>query len=118
MSEFEDKSQAFTGSGTAELQEELHSLRTLLSASLVLMIVFGLSVNLFLLKQVSALGTQTALIEQQADQGAKNFNTAKAIEFWNRLVAYSRTHPDYAPVINNLRPALNYTLIGNPGAGR
>jgi hypothetical protein len=116
MSEFEDKSQAFTGSGAMELHEEVQSLKTLLSVALILMIVFGLSVNLFLLKQVSALGTQTALFEQQADQGAKNFNTAKAIEFWNRLVAYSRSHPDYAPVINGLKPALNYTLIGNPGA--
>jgi uncharacterized membrane protein len=118
MSEFENQPGTFSGSSAADLQEEVHSLRTLLSVSLILMIVFGLSVNLFLLKQVSALGTQTTLFEQQADQGARNFNTAKAIEFWNRLVAYSRAHPEYAPVINDLRPALGYTLIGNPGAAK
>jgi hypothetical protein len=112
MSEFEDKPEAFTGSGTAALQEEVSSLRTLLSVSLILMIVFGLSVNIFLLKGISVVGGENTKLEQ----GVSTFNTPKAIEFWNDLVKYSRTHPDYATVINKFSPALNLTLLGPGGA--
>jgi hypothetical protein len=111
MSEFDEKSGFQAGSGTAELQDEVNGLRVLLSISLVLMIVFSLSVNVYLLKQVSAVGGQVTAAEKVTG----NFNAAKGVDFWNKLVAYSRTHPDFAPVISKFSPALNETLLGNPG---
>ncbi len=111
MSEFEEKPEPSSSSGPAELQEEVRSLRTMLSASLILLIVFGLSVDLFLFKQVSVLGADA----DRYEQGINGFNAPKARDFWNRLVAYSRTHPEFAPVINKFSPTVNYTLFGNPG---
>jgi hypothetical protein len=111
MSEFNEKSGTLAGSDTAALQDEVNSLRTLLSASLVLMIVFSLSMNLYLLKQVSAVSAQVTANEKVVN----NFNATKGIDFWNKLVAYSRTHPEFAPVISKFSPALNETLLGNPG---
>ena len=110
MSEFEQTAQGSSGSGVAELQETVHSLRTLLSASLILMIVFGGVMNLFLLKQVSTLRAQTEVFEA----ATSNFNTPKAVDYWNHLVAYARTHPGFAPIINQFNPALPQTLLGNP----
>jgi hypothetical protein len=112
MSEFEQTSQAPSGSGIAELQENVHSLRTLLSATLILLIVFSLIMNLFLLKQVSTLRAQADTMEAAVN----NFNTPKAIDYWNHLVAYARTHPDFAPVINQFDPILPQTLLGNTTA--
>lgn len=109
MNEFEQAPQGSSGSSVAELQEEVQSLRTLLSASLILMIVFSLVINLFLLKQVSALRAQTEVFATANN----NFNTAKAIDYWNHLVQYARTHPEFAPVINKFSPALNQTLLGS-----
>jgi hypothetical protein len=112
MSEFEQTSPGPSGTGVVELQEDLHSLRTLLSASLILMIVFSTVVDFFLLKQVSSLRAQTALFEAASN----SFNTPKAIDYWNHLAAYARTHPDFAPIINQFGPVLNQTLLGNPQA--
>ena len=112
MSEFEQTSQGQSGSGIAELQETVHSLRTLLSASLIVLIVFSGVVNLFLLKQVSTLRAQT----EAAEASSNTFQTAKAIDYWNRLVAYSRTHPDFAPVITQFTTLLPQTLLESPPA--
>lgn len=111
MSEFEYKQAGQAGGGGSDLQEEVNSLRLMLSASLVLLIIFSLCVDVALLKQVSALRTQVDVNERVAGE----FNSSKAIEFWNRLVQYSRTHPDYAPIISKYSPALSQTLLGNPG---
>lgn len=111
MSEFEQTSQAPSGSGIAELQENVHSLRTLLSATLILLIIFSMIMNLFLLKQVSNLRAETDSMEAAVN----NFNTPKAIDYWNHLVAYARAHPEFAPVINQFDPILPETLLaGTP----
>jgi hypothetical protein len=112
MSEFEQTSQAPSGSGNAELQENVNSLRTLLSATLILLIVFSLMMNLFLLKQVSSLRAQTDSMEAAVN----GFNTPRAVDYWNHLVAYARTHPEFAPVINQFYPALPQTLLGGAAA--
>ncbi len=83
-----------TDSGSEEVRTELQSLRTLLSAALVLVIVFSVCVDLYLSPQVSEERART-------DQAAAVMYTFShnAGEFWNRLVEYSKTHPDFAPVI-------------------
>jgi hypothetical protein len=111
MSEFEQSSRGASGSGVAELQEELNGLRMMLSVSLVLLLLFGAVFDFFLLKQVSTLREQTAIIKL-SEQGF-NFNGPKAIDYWNHLVAYSRQHPEFAPIINKYSPALNETLLGS-----
>jgi hypothetical protein len=113
MSEFEQTSQGRSGSGIAELQEEVSSLRMLLSASVALLIIFSCSLDFYLLKQVSSVGAQIKVSNDYFDAEAHNFNTPMAIEYWNRLVQYSRSHPEFVPIINKYQPALGQTLLGN-----
>src|SRR5580693_7285659 len=100
MSEFEPASQSPSGSGATELQEELQSLRTLIIAALVLLVVFSGSVNIYLLKQVSLVRNQIDVSKAVFTAEVQNFNTPKAIDYWNHLMAYARTHPDFAPIVN------------------
>jgi hypothetical protein len=109
MNEFEQTSPGPAGSGIAELQDELRSLRALLSASLALVIVFSIVIDFFLLKQISTLRAQTEVLEAASN----TLNTPKAIDYWNHLTAYARTHPDFAPVINKFSPAIGQTFLGN-----
>jgi hypothetical protein len=101
-----------------EVQEELYFLRTLLSVSLIFMIALSLSVDLYLLKQVSMQAQQVANAQKAED----SFNAAKAAdrasEVWSRLVEYSKTHPDYVPVLARFSPALNQTMITSVPAAR
>jgi hypothetical protein len=116
MSEFEQTSRGQSGSGMTELQDELRSLRTLLSASVALLIIFSCSMDFYLLKQVSAVGIQIKASNDYLDAEVHNFNTPMAIEYWNRLVQYSRSHPEFVPIINKYQPALGQTLLGNSAA--
>jgi len=79
----------------AELQEELYSVRTLLSVSLVLMIIFTLCVDRYLFKQVSGLNGQNTMLKTEIAA----FNQPKMIEFWNMFMNYAKGHPEYVPVI-------------------
>jgi hypothetical protein len=110
MSEFE--SQGAPGTGVAELQEEMSSLRMMISWALILMIIFGGCVDLYLLKQVSSIQKQVTNAQEYLENGSHSFNTAAAIETWNKLAAYARTHPEYAAILNKYRPALGQTLLG------
>jgi hypothetical protein len=112
MSEFEPTPQGAPGGSLEELQEQLNSLRTMFSWALILLIVFGCSVNVYLLKQVSSVQIQIKVAQDYLDAETRNFNKAAAIETWNKLVAYARTHPEYAAVLDKYRPALSQTLMG------
>ncbi len=116
MKEFEPTSPGASGAGVAELQEEFNSLRMLFAWALILLIVFGGSLDLYLLKQVSAAQLQIRVAEEVLDTETRNFNAAAAIETWNKLAAYARTHPEYAAILNKYRPALGQTLLGGAGA--
>ena len=116
MNEFESTPQGAPGAGIAELQAEMSSLRMMLSWALILMVIFGCSLDLYLLKQVSALQIQMRIAQEVLDTETRNFNTAAAIETWNKLAAYARTHPEYAAILNKYRPALGQTLLGGAGA--
>jgi hypothetical protein len=81
--------------------------------SIALLIVFSCSLDFFLLKQVSSVGTQIKVSNDYFEAEVRNFNTPMAIEYWNRLVQYSRSHPEFVPIINKYQPALGQTLLGN-----
>lgn len=110
MSEFQSSPEFSTGPGIAELQDEVQSLRALVSAFLVVLIVFGFSIDLYLWKHVSVVRKESA----QLNAASSNFDSAKAIDYWNHLVQYSRSHPEFVPVISKYNMILNETLIGNP----
>ena len=113
MNGFEEKPEGSGGGEFGELREEVQSLRTWFCAALMVMIVFSLSANLFFFKQISVAGAQISSTETAADLATRNFNTPKAIDFWNRLVQDAHSHPDFVPVINKYSPVLSQTLLGN-----
>lgn len=111
MSESEDRFDAPPDPVIEELRDELFSLRTLLSVSLICLIVLALSVDRFMFKQVTILRTNIHNTEVAADQLRAEFPYAKASEVWSALVVYSKTHPDYLKVLNNFTPYVNQTVL-------
>jgi hypothetical protein len=80
------------------LQAELNSLRTLLLSVLVVVILLSGSVNIFLLRQYILVHTQM----KESQKIAEEFDTKLtpvSRDFWLRLVEYSKTHPDFNPII-------------------
>ena len=101
----------------AEMRSELHSLQTMLSLSLVCLIVLGLTVDRYFWKQVRGVRQQidnTQKLEANF-QSNYHFDFDKASAFWGSLVNYSKTHPDFVPVINTWSQVLNATMITNNG---
>jgi hypothetical protein len=113
MNETENKFEAAGDIMNDGLLDEVHSLRMLLSASLIIVIMFTLCVDVFLIKQVSLLNGETAVTKQQTEQ---MFPTAKASDLWNKLNDFSKTHPDFETVIAKYRPVINQFTSGNPAA--
>jgi hypothetical protein len=109
MNETENKFEAAGDIVNDGLQNEVHSLRALLSASVVIMIIFSLCVDVFLLKQISLLNGDTAVTRQQTDQ---LFPSAQASELWNKLNEYAKTHPDFETVIAKYRPIVSKFTTG------
>jgi hypothetical protein len=89
------------GAGGGEGQGELESLRRLVAAALVLVIVFTVGVDYYISAQTSELGRMIGQQQQVAQQAVKNYGgfSSRAAQFWSRLVDYSKTHPDFAPVM-------------------
>jgi hypothetical protein len=109
MTEPENQFKTATDGGAEELRNELGSLRMLVSAALVLLIVFCVCVDLYLSPQVSEE-------KARADQAAAVLNnfSFNAGEFWKRLVEYSKTQPDFAPVVAKWSAHVSMTTNGPP----
>ncbi len=95
-----------------EMRSELSSLRTLLSVSLIFLILLGLTMDRYLLKQVMLVRDQIQGVSNLEKRAGPEL--AKESAFWNSMVTYSKTHPDFVPVINYFSPALNQTMINSP----
>lgn len=85
------------------LQEEVRSLRTLLICALAVMLLFSACINTYLTRQAR-------MIKAQVDEAEKvvaefgSFGAPWANNFWNKLLDYSKTHPDFTPIIEKYRP--------------
>jgi hypothetical protein len=113
MDETEPMIEATADSKVETLQGELNALRTLVTISLILLIVFSFCVNVFLFRQVAMARAQVA----QAEQFIQGFNTSEFAEFWNKLSDFSRTHPDFAPIWAKYKDLINIHLNqAAPGA--
>ncbi len=112
MNEPENKFGGPADSWSEELRNELQSLRTLLSAALVLLIVFSACMDYFLSAQTTEM--RRALYQDQ--QLVNNFsaNSTRAAEFWGKLVEYSKTHPDFVPIIDKWKANISIHTNGPP----
>ena len=113
MNETENKFEAGGDIVNDELQNEVQSLRSLLSAALVIMVMLSLCVDVFLIKQVSLLNGDTAITKARTEE---IFPTAKASDLWNKLSDYSKSHPDFEPIIAKYRPIISQFTSPNPAA--
>jgi len=116
MNETENKFEATSDMVNDGLENEVQSLRALLSASLVILIIFSLCVDVYLIKQVSLLNADTAVTRQQTEQ---IFPSTQASDLWNKLNDYAKTHPDFESVIAKYRPVVSkFTAAGAPAAAK
>jgi hypothetical protein len=113
MNETENKFEATGDIVNDGLQNEVQSLRALISASLVILIMFSLCVDVFLIKQVSLLNGDTVVTKARTEQ---LFPTAKASDLWNKLNEFAKTHPDFETVIAKYRPVVNQFTTPNQAA--
>lgn len=90
-----------------ELKAELESLRGLIAGALALLIVFTGCVDFYLSAQTSEVAKALAQ-EQQALQTFSAVST-KAGEFWIKLEEYSKTHPDFNPVLDKWKGRVTIT---------
>jgi hypothetical protein len=116
MSDTEKSSFEFTNNpGVEELRSEVQSLRMILACSLLLVFIFSLCVNIFLLHQTSAINGQLAQATKTLnDWAAGGPAQGQAIDFWSKLNDYARTHPDFAPIITKYNQYIN--IHPNPTA--
>ena len=86
----------------AALRAELDSLRTHVNFALLVILLAGLPVAAFLMKQNGVLRRQADLQEAQHAKTLAEFEKTfrpSAASFITTLMDYSKTHPDYAPIL-------------------
>ena len=98
---------------TAELQNQLDSLRQTIGSVLIIVFILAGSFNIYLWRQLRTINAELAPLKPQAAQIAEEMNKTGGVanEFAKRLIDYGKTHADFAPILNkyNLReiPATN-----------
>jgi hypothetical protein len=102
----ENTLQTSSDSAVQDLQAQVRSLRLLLITTLALVFIFSACVNLYLIRQSSIAKAQANEAEKIVGQ-FNNFGAPWANDFWNRLLAYSKTHPDFNPIIEKYRPYIS-----------
>jgi hypothetical protein len=114
MNESENKFDAVTDSGNADLREEVQSLKFILTFSLLLSFIFSFFVFVFLMRQNSVLSAQVAQEQQVLGNFQNGGGASQAAELFNRLGEYAKTHPDYAPIYHKYSQVLNIRSNANP----
>jgi len=91
---------------TAALRNEVQGLRNTLTLTLLFAFIFSFCVNVFLYLQGSVVSEQAG----EAQQIVSTFQTVGAqqvVEFWGKLSDYSKTHPDFTPILQKYSQFLN-----------
>jgi hypothetical protein len=100
-----------------ELQNQLASLRSLVISVLVLILVISGTLNLYLLRQVRDGRRDLMGIRPQVMQMVAEYNKVHAPlmkEFVEKVTEYSKTHPDFAPILAKYGIKPNATPTAQP----
>ncbi|MDB6125633.1 MAG: hypothetical protein JWQ71_4626 [Pedosphaera sp.] len=103
MNESEANIDSASGPSLKTLQEELQSLRTLVTGALAILFIFSVCLNIFLSRQAMVVSNQAAEAQKAVDE-FRTFGAPWANDFWYKLLAYSKTHNDIAPIISKYSP--------------
>jgi hypothetical protein len=103
MNESQTNFDASSEPALKELQGELQSLRTLLVATLAILCLISICLNIYLRHQAVAVGNQAAEIQRSLYLFG-SLEAPRAAEFWTKLLDYSKTHSDFSPIIQKYAP--------------
>jgi hypothetical protein len=116
------ENQPVTPGPEAEMQAQMNSLKQLVIYALVLIFIVAGAINMYFWRQLRSVQTELAPLQAQSAQitaEVSKVNTA-ANEFAKRLIDFSKTHPDFAPILKkyNLQapPATNAPAAAKPAA--
>lgn len=97
------------------LQEQSESLRQLVSALLLVLLLVSGTLTIFLGRQWRFTKSEIDLLSPQAGQILNEFNRNVPLmqDFVRKLNDYAKTHPDFAPIAAKYRLS---EVLGKPGA--
>jgi hypothetical protein len=109
------QSQSPPPASQADLREQVESLRKTVSSLLIIMLLVSLTLTIFLGRQWRFSKTQIDLMSTQAGPIIADFNQKIPAmqDFIRKLNEYSKTHPDFAPIVT--RYHLN-EVLAKPGS--
>jgi hypothetical protein len=94
-----------------DLNSEVSALRNQVFTLLIALIVVSGTLTVYLYRQASIARKDIASVKPQAEQviGAFNQNQALMNNFFNAVVAYGKTHPEFQPILikNGIAPNPN-----------
>lgn len=101
---------------SADLPRQVQQLRTMLMVTLVLVVLISLCLNVYLWRQLVYLRRDLAAFKPQANQLISNYqrNEPAVREFLRKLTEYSRTHLDFAPILQKYPFVTNTPIPGVP----
>jgi hypothetical protein len=94
-------SPAFPDGG--DWRSELESVRQLIQSLLILTVVVSGTLNIFLYREYKSAKTDAKVWREQMralEYNYANSEGPKIEAFWQRIVEYGRTNPDFLPVLN------------------
>ncbi len=97
-----DQPQSVQRSDAPGLEQECASLRHLIVSVLVLLLIVSGTFNIFLFRQYRAVSKEFAPMRGQMAQIMSECNKINSVatEFAKRALEFSKTHPDFAPVLS------------------
>ena len=110
------ETQPATPAQLSDLRAQCDSLRQLVSALLLVLLLVSGTLTIFLARQWRLSKTQLELMAPQASQMITEFNKNLPMmqEFVRRLNDYGKTHPDFAPIVAKYHLT---EVLGKPGTG-
>ena len=99
---------------------EISALRTQVFTLLIALIVVSGTLTVFLYRQASIARKDIESVKPQAEQVIALFNQNQALmnNFFNAVVAYGKTHPEFQPILlkNGINVAQLPSPVGAPAA--
>jgi hypothetical protein len=85
-----------------DLQAQFDALRQLIISVLVLLIVVSGTFTIYLLRQYRSTNADVTMAEPQVRAEMAQYSKVKAVmdDFVRQVVDYSRSHPDFTPILN------------------
>lgn len=83
-------------------RQQFEGLRKLFLVALVALIILGISLNVFLLRQTAFVRKDLQTVRPQVNQLLANFEKHEEPQiksFVNALIGFSKTHPDFKPIL-------------------